>query len=190
MLEKQKNSEINSIREVNRIDIGCGLPDQKYPDCFGLDVNSNYNPDLVHNCDDGVPFEDNSLTFINSDNSLEHFLNPYFVLKECYRALKPGGKMRLVVPNCQWFPLLFVNILMDLDWLWHWWMNLPFKKERGVHWTLYTRFLITKIVQNIGFEIETRKGYLYSKEIELIIVKNKQRISKEDLVNKSDQKSK
>ena len=159
------------IKNVKRIDIGCGMTHQKCSNCIGIDVNPNYNPDILHNCDEGLPFDDNSISFINSDNSLEHLKNPYFVLSECYRVLVNGGEMRLVVPNCQWFPLLFVNLIMDIDWLWHKWMNLPFKRERGTHWTLYTRFLITKIVKDIGFKIKQRKGSLYSKKITLIMGK-------------------
>ncbi len=159
------------IKNVKRIDIGCGMTHQKYSNCIGIDVNPNYNPDILHNCDEGLPFDDNSISFINSDNSLEHLKNPYFVLSECYRVLVNGGEMRLVVPNCQWFPLVFVNLIMDIDWLWHKWMNLSFKRERGIHWILYTRFLITKIVKDIGFKIKQQKGLLYSKEITLIMEK-------------------
>ena len=156
---------------MERIDIGCGMPHQKYTNCTGIDINSDYNPDILHNCDEGLPFDDDSLIFINSDNSLEHFKNPYFVLKECFRVLKKDGELRLVVPNCQWFPLLFVNLIIDLDWFWHQWMNVPFKKGRGIHWTLYTRFLITKVVQDIGFNIKKRKGFIFSKEISFILGK-------------------
>jgi len=159
------------LNNVDRVDIGCGASEQRYSGCFGVDINDDYHPDLLHNCDDGIPLQTESVSFVNSDNSLEHFKNPYFVLKECYRILKPGGTMRLVVPNCQWFPLIFVNMFLDLDWLWHQWMHSPMKQERGLHWTLYTRFLITKVAIDIGFEVSERRGFLYSKEIELSLIK-------------------
>ncbi len=159
------------IKNVKRIDIGCGMPHQKYPNCIGIDVNPNYNADILHNCDEGLPFDDNSISFINSDNSLEHLKNPYFVLSECYRVLVNGGEMRLVVPNCQWFPLLFVNLIMDIDWLWHKWMNLPFKRERGVHFTLFTKHLIKMLVKDVGFKIKKTNGLIYSKQITLFLEK-------------------
>ena len=159
------------IDNVNRIDIGCGKPHQCYKDCFGIDINESYKPDLLHNCDNGLPFTDESLDFINSDNSLEHFRNPYFVLKECYRALKKGGTMRLVVPNCQYFPLIFINLIMDLNKVWHWYMNLPFKKGRSIHFTLYTKHLIQMVAKDVGFKIVKTKGLLYSLEIMLFLEK-------------------
>ena len=162
---------MQDLSGVKRIDIGCGLPHQKFDNCFGIDINPDYKPDLLHNCDEGLPFDDDSLMFINSDNNLEHLKNPYFVLKEFYRALHKDGEVRLIVPNCQWLPLLFINLVIDLDWFWHQWMNSRFKKGRSVHWTLYTRFLITKIVEDVGFIIKKRKGFLFSKEITLILGK-------------------
>ena len=162
---------MNNLKGVKRIDIGCGMPNQKFKDCFGIDINLEYKPDLLHNCEEGLPFADKSLEFINSDNSLEHFKNPYFVLEECYRSLKKWGKMRLVVPNCQYFPLVFINLFYDIDKFWHWYMNLKFKKERTVHYVLFTKFLISKLAKEAGFKVKSVKGGLYSKEIKLMLQK-------------------
>lgn len=161
----------NNFKDVRKIDIGCGKPEQKMRGCFGIDINPDYKPELLHNCEKGLPFRDSSLEFINSDNSLEHFKNPYFILKECYRVLAPNGTIRLVVPNCQYLPLIFVNLFFDLDKAWHWYMTLPFKKDRGVHYVLFTKHLITKLVREAGFKIKKIKGFLYSKEITLILEK-------------------
>lgn len=155
------------LGDVRRIDIGCGLPEQKYPDCVGLDVNPDYQPDLLHNADGGLPFTDEQLDFIHSDNSLEHFRNPHFVLRECLRTLRPGGEMRLVVPNCQFFPLVLLNLVYDINKFWHWYMNLPFKKGRSVHFTLYSKHLVTQVTEDVGFQVVSAKGFLYSKEITL-----------------------
>ena len=165
----EKMTEI--IQGVKRIDIGCGLPSQKYKGCFGIDINSEYKPDLLHNCEEGLPFDDDSLEFINSDNTLEHFKNSFFVLQECYRCLNGGGSMRLVVPNCQYFPLIIINLFCDIDKFWHWYMNLKFKRERTVHYVLFTNHLIMTLVKKAGFKIKSKKGFLYSKEIELILEK-------------------
>lgn len=68
------------VKNIKKVDIGCGKKNQKYKGCFGIDINPSYEPDLIWNCEKGLPFKDNSLKFINSDDSLEHFKNPYFVL--------------------------------------------------------------------------------------------------------------
>mgnify|MGYP003963505185 FL=1 len=158
-------------QKVTKIDIGCGMPDQKYKDCFGLDVNPDYNPDLLHNCEEGLPFEDSSLEFINSDNSIEHVKNPYFVLQECYRCLKSGGTMRLIVPNCQYFPLVIINLFFDLDKFWYWYMKRKFKQGRSIHYVLLTKHLTKQLVEAAGFRIKKVKGKLYSKEIKFLLEK-------------------
>lgn len=156
---------------VKRVDVGCGTAEQKHPDCFGLDANPSCRPDLVWDCDQGLPFADASLTFVNADNSLEHFRHPYFILEECYRCLDRGGTMRLVVPNVQYLPTLLLALVYDIDRYFFWYMRLPHKRERGVHYTLFTPFLIRRLATEIGFTVRRRRGFLYSKEILLELEK-------------------
>jgi predicted SAM-dependent methyltransferase len=60
-------------------------------------------PRSVHRHDvlKGLPFGDASVDFIYSSHTFEHF--PYdrslALTKECFRALKPGGVLRIVVPD-------------------------------------------------------------------------------------------
>lgn len=151
------------------IDVGCGIC--KYEGSFGIDINPKCMPDMIHDCNDGLPLKSNSVDFINCDNSLEHFKNSYYVLLECYRVLKKGGEMRLIVPNCQYFPLIIVNAFIDLSKFWYWYMTLPFKKERGVHYALFTKHLICLLVGEAGFEIKSVEGRLYGKNISLLVKK-------------------
>ncbi len=159
------------LAAVKRVDIGCGTPEQRYRDCFGVDLNASYRPDLVWDCDQGLPFDDEALSFINADNCLEHFKHPYFVLEECYRCLARGGSMRVVVPNVQYFPTLLLGLVYDIDRYFFWYMQLPHKRERSVHYTLFTPFLLHRLVTEIGFVVRQRRGFLYAKEILLELEK-------------------
>lgn len=49
------------------------------------------------------PFENNTFDYIFSEHMIEHisFLEGEFMLKECYRVLKPGGALRIATPNLQ-----------------------------------------------------------------------------------------
>jgi len=47
----------------------------------------------------GLSFKDNSFTSIECQHVIEHVKNPLFVLQECCRVLKPGGKLVVVTPN-------------------------------------------------------------------------------------------
>jgi predicted SAM-dependent methyltransferase len=57
----------------------------------------------IHNLVKGIPHPSNSVDMIYSSHMLEH-LRPdqaQFVLDECHRVLKPGGALRLVVPDLE-----------------------------------------------------------------------------------------
>ena len=151
--------------DVRRVDIGCGAPEQRFRDCYGVDVNPDYEPDLVWDCNKGLPFADDSLDFINSDNSLEHLWHPAFVLQECYRCLRPGGGMRLIVPNLHYLPTTLLALVYDVDRYFYWYMRLPHKRARGVHQALFTKSLTRRMCKAAGFEIVSSKGFLYSKEL-------------------------
>jgi predicted SAM-dependent methyltransferase len=58
---------------------------------------------IAHNLLEGVPFDDNSFEVVYHSHVLEHFQKndaPKFIA-ECYRVLKPGGKIRIAVPDLE-----------------------------------------------------------------------------------------
>ena len=46
-----------------------------------------------------LPFDDNSFDLICSIEGIEHFENPSFFIRECFRVTKPGGYLLLSTPN-------------------------------------------------------------------------------------------
>jgi Uncharacterized protein conserved in bacteria len=51
----------------------------------------------------GLPFPDNSVRYIYSSHTFEHFTNPesMAIAKECFRVLAPQGILRVVVPDLE-----------------------------------------------------------------------------------------
>lgn len=154
-----------------RLDIGCGSPDQKKERYTGIDVNPDYKPDILHNCDEGIPFKSDSVYAIWMDNSLEHFVNPSFVLKECHRVLKKEGVLEIKLPNLQYFPVLFAMFFGDVQFLWNKWMNSKYKTGRSQHYTLWTPEVLRLQLEHYGFGVVYTKGWLYSKEFYFAAVK-------------------
>jgi predicted SAM-dependent methyltransferase len=82
-----------------RVNIGCGpMPT---PGWINLDVLPFPNV-YYWDCRRGLPFLDNAVAAIYSEHSFEHLdleteAKPY--LQECLRVLRPGGVLRLVVPD-------------------------------------------------------------------------------------------
>ncbi len=58
-------------------------------------------PIIRHDCRKGIPLADNSVDCVFTSHFLEHIRRPEAarVLKESLRVLKPGGRIRVVVPD-------------------------------------------------------------------------------------------
>jgi len=73
-------------------------------------ANWNLSP-LVHNLSKPLPFADNSVSAIYASHVLEHLYRSQALalISECKRTLKPGGVLRLVVPDLQSMVVEYLN---------------------------------------------------------------------------------
>jgi predicted SAM-dependent methyltransferase len=82
-----------------RVNIGCG--GQPTPGWVNLDLNSSSGVNFW-DCRRGLPFSDNTVIAFYSEHMFEH-LDPASegkpFLRECLRCLRPGGVIRIVVPD-------------------------------------------------------------------------------------------
>lgn len=76
-----------------------------------LDISkaANYIHDL--NLEEPLPFKKSSVDNIYTSHTLEHIEaeNIGFILEEFHRILKPAGKCRIVVPDCEYAINLYIN---------------------------------------------------------------------------------
>jgi predicted SAM-dependent methyltransferase len=70
-----------------------------YKDLNGTQGTFMLNFDLRH----GIPAQDDSLDLVYHSHMLEHlsYLDGITFLKECYRTLAPGARMRVLVPDLE-----------------------------------------------------------------------------------------
>lgn len=86
---------------MKMLNIACG--NRFHKDWINIDFHSVSKEVKRINILSGLPFEDNSIDVVYSGHFLEH-LTPEqagFVLTECYRVLKQGGIIRIVVPDLE-----------------------------------------------------------------------------------------
>jgi SAM-dependent methyltransferase len=86
---------------ARHLHLGCGT---KYlPGFINVDGNLFNKIDLWLDVRNGLPFPTQSVDSIYSTHMFEHFYADELsgLLGECFRVLKPGGGIRLVVPNLE-----------------------------------------------------------------------------------------
>jgi SAM-dependent methyltransferase len=87
--------------ELRYLNLGCGR--RFHPAWRNVDFVASSPSVQAHNLRDGIPYPDASFEVVYHSHLLEHFpreLAPEF-LEECYRVLKPGGILRVVVPDLE-----------------------------------------------------------------------------------------
>lgn len=83
------------------LNLGCGL--RFLRDWVNVDFVST-GPDVIaHNLLKGIPFPDNSFDVVYHSHILEHFSKEHasIFIKECFRVLRPGGILRVAVPDLE-----------------------------------------------------------------------------------------
>ena len=103
ILDKEKRGKV--------LDIGCGDGDYAYNlHKMGFDVLAGdmdverfryHNQIKFQKCNitEKLPFEDNSFDYVLLVEVIEHLKNPYDVIRELRRILRPGGGLILSTPN-------------------------------------------------------------------------------------------
>jgi SAM-dependent methyltransferase len=82
----------------NKLNLGSG--NEKRVGWINLDIDSNWNPDVLCNVEEGIPFKDNSFEKVFIKHVLEH-INPKkfeFVMSEIHRVCKKNAKIIIYCP--------------------------------------------------------------------------------------------
>jgi predicted SAM-dependent methyltransferase len=162
-----------------RVNIGCGH--NPTPGWINLDLATS--PDVHYwDCRRGLPFADNAVAAIYCEHMFEHFdleteAKPF--LQECRRCLRPGGVIRLVVPDAgaylraygkAWESLARIRPLYRVEngWKDRWeanvystqmeFINYVFRQDYE-HKYAYDEETLVIILQNTGFSNIVRQSY-------------------------------
>ena len=87
--------------KLNYLNVGCG--NKFHKEWINMDMTSNSPYVKAHNLLKGLPLSNDQVDVIYHSQVLEHFPKekaPDFI-RECFRILKPGGIMRVVVPDLE-----------------------------------------------------------------------------------------
>lgn len=93
------------------LNVGCGA--RFHPAWVNLDAVSRSPCVREHDCRNGIPFDDNYFDVSYHSHVLEHFevSEAAKFIKECFRVLRPGGTIRVAVPDLEQLAQLYLRAL-------------------------------------------------------------------------------
>ncbi len=151
------------------INLGCG--DKFHENFVNVDLVSSHPKVIICNFLNGIPFADNDFDFAYHSHVLEHFSKDYarVFLQECYRILKPGGVLRIAVPDLENIVRNYLQSLeaaisgaplatYDYDWMM---LELYDQFVRSVGGGNMGKYLTQTTVQNEDF-VKSRIGNFYN----------------------------
>ncbi len=100
-----------------RLHLGCGP--NKFPGWVNVDIEEQYEPELLHDLSEGLPQADATVDLIFSEHFFEHLTLPDGValMAECRRVLRPGGTLRIAMPDLTTIVEAYGGDWRDQAWL-------------------------------------------------------------------------
>ena len=109
--------------EMHLLNLGCGAV--RHPDWTNVDLSGDECTLAIDVCK-GLPFPDESFDVVYHSHLLEHIPQAAagVLMSECTRVLKPGGTIRILVPDLEQIARLYLDKLStakesdaDYDWI-------------------------------------------------------------------------
>lgn len=169
--------------KIPYLNLGCGYT--FHPDWTNLDFVSNSPHVIAHNLLSGIPFEDGAFEVVYHSHVLEHFPKDKagLFLTECGRVLKPGGIIRIAVPDLE---RIAANYIKYLNETMHGDKNAAFKYDWSVL-EMYDQVVRSKS----GGDMSAMLRNLTQSQIDFLIERNGKEIANilEDLSKSSSSAS-
>jgi predicted SAM-dependent methyltransferase len=147
LVDRQIISNYRQQNKIQKLHIGCGNN--------ALDgwLNSNYYtyaPHLIHlDATEPFPLANNEFDYIFSEHMIEHISREdgLLMLNECFRVLKPNGKIRISTPNLSFLVELYQSDKSTLQLEYIKWATDIFIPHVGAHEDTY---VINNFVRDWG----------------------------------------
>lgn len=94
---------------VRRLQVGAG--DNSLGGWLNADLEPSSDGVIFLDATRPFPFDDHTFDYVFSEHMIEHitYRDALFMLKECFRVLRPGGKIRIATPDVEQLAGLFTD---------------------------------------------------------------------------------
>jgi predicted SAM-dependent methyltransferase len=102
---------------VRKLHLGTG-PDYLLDGWLASDLNAYGDKGVVYlDATQRFPFDDGCFDYVFTEHQIEHltYAEGLFMLRECFRVLKPGGKLRVATPDLGVYVGLFAANLSEMQ---------------------------------------------------------------------------
>jgi len=143
--------------ERPKLNIGAG-PDLRLEGWLNTDRNPHYSRGVAYlDATEPFPFKDSTFDYVTSEHLIEHLTydEGLGMLRECFRVLKPGGRVRLATPDLRVYVDLFRAGKSDVQHRYIRYHIDKFLPEIGVHGEC---FVINNELRNWGHQ------FIYDRE--------------------------
>jgi len=150
------------LEKGNILEIGINF---RITNGISLDFNKELNPDIL--CDlnyEAIPIDDKSFDVVVVGEVLEHLINPYRIVREFYRILKPNGILIVSVPNISSLVSRIKGLFGKLPTS----CCLPSDENKlGKHINDFNINILKNVLENANFKIEeiTSNGLITSSRL-------------------------
>lgn len=170
------------------LNLACG--DNTHPDFINLDYQWRSGIDLCWDITKGIPFKDCSIKGIFIEHCLEHLTYSQCrgVLKEFRRVLKPGGVVRVVVPDAELYLDLYQKHKQGEL------VEFPYVSQQDLHNGMTPMMIVNRVfrdhghlfaydaktleimLRNAGFADIQKEGFLIGRDENLLIDSERRKI--------------
>lgn len=135
--------------QIRKLQIGAG------PNILEGWLNTDYYPGsrgvVFLNATKHFPFKDRTFDYIFSEHQIEHltYREGLYMLRECYRILKAGGRIRIATPDLETLIGLYTSEKSDIQQRYINWIVDNFLPEIGIY---RESFVINNAFRNFGHQ--------------------------------------